>query len=250
MALGVGLIGTGFMGKCHALAWARSAVCSAMCRRRGSSCLRHAGERAAAMAGQFGFARATADWRALVADPGVDLVSITTPNRLHREMALAAMAAGKHVWCEKPLALTLGEAEEMAAAAAGAGVTTIVGYNYLRNPAFDHAKRLVTGGDRPVRAFPGCGGRGLPGRSGAGLDLAGAAGGGGAGHAGRPGLPPGQPGVGLMGPVESLVAGDGDCDATRPLPDGCGAGAVENEDIASALVRFQGGVTGVLMSSR
>ena len=74
------------------------------------------------MAGQLGFARATDDWRALVADAEVDLVSITTPNRLHREMALAAIAAGKHVWCEKPLALTLGEAEEMAAAAEAAGV--------------------------------------------------------------------------------------------------------------------------------
>ena len=103
-------------------------------------------ERAEAMARQFGFARATDDWRSVVADPAVGLVSITTPNRLHREMALAAVAAGKHVWCEKPMALTLAEAEEMAEAAEAAGVATMVGYNYIRNPAFPHAQRLVAEG--------------------------------------------------------------------------------------------------------
>ena len=103
------------------------------------------------------------------------MVSITVPNRLHREMAMAAIAAGKHVWCEKPLALTVGEAEEMAAAADAAGVRTMVGYNYLRNPAFRHAQRLVEAGrsggwcisagsstrtTRRTRSWPGRGGRG------------------------------------------------------------------------------------------
>ena len=121
-------------------------------------------ERAEAMAGQLGFGRATDDWRALIADPEVEVVSITTPNRLHREMALAAMAAGKHVWCEKPLALTLAQAEEMAATAEAAGVVTLVGYNYLRNPAYRHAQRLVADGaiGRIVH-FRGRGRRGLSG---------------------------------------------------------------------------------------
>ena len=250
--VGVGLIGTGFMGKCHALAWAAvGRVFGDVPAPRLELVCDTPAERAAAMGGQFGFARATADWRELVADPGVDVVSITTPNRLHREMALAALAAGKHVWCEKPLALTLGEAEEMAAAAAGAGVTTLVGYNYLRNPAFYHAKRLVAEGrigrlvhfrgvvDEDYQADPELAWTWRARREEAGL-----------GTLGDLACHLVSLAVGLMGPVESLVAETATVHATRPLPDGSGRGTVENEDIASALVRFQGGVTGVLMSSR
>ncbi len=62
------------------------------------------------------------------------MVAIATPNALHRDITLAAIAQGKHVYCEKPMALTLGDAETMAEAAASAGVMTLVGYNYLKNP--------------------------------------------------------------------------------------------------------------------
>ncbi len=145
--LGIGLIGTGFMGKCHALAWgAVGRVFGDIAAPRLELLCETPAARAGAMARQFGFARATDDWRALVADPTVDVVSITTPNRLHREMALAAIEAGKHFWCEKPMALTLAEAEEMADAADRAGVATMVGYNYIRNPAYTHAVRLVAEG--------------------------------------------------------------------------------------------------------
>ncbi len=182
-------------------------------------------ERAEAMAGQLGFARATDDWRALVADRAVDLVSITTPNRLHREMALAAIAAGKHVWCEKPLALTLGEAEEMAAAAEAAGVTTIVGYNYLRNPAFAHAERLVKAGaigrvvhfrgvvDEDYQADPELAWTWRATVAEAGL-----------GTLGDLGCHLVSLACALMGPVESLVAETATVHATRPLADGVGAG--------------------------
>ena len=74
--------------------------------------------RAAAARRALGFRRATSDWRALIADPDVDIVDVCTPNHLHREMVLTALAAGKHVYCEKPLALTAPEAAEMAEAAA------------------------------------------------------------------------------------------------------------------------------------
>jgi len=96
---------------------------------------------------RFGFARATTDWRALLADPAVQLVSITTPNILHKEMALAALAAGKHVWCEKPLALATADTAELVTAAERAGTTTLVGYNYLRSPAMSFARKLVAAGD-------------------------------------------------------------------------------------------------------
>ena len=95
----------------------------------------------------LGFARWTADWRALVADAGVEVVDITAPNHLHKEMALAAAAAGKHIYCEKPLALTGADALEMTQAAEAAGIKTLVGFNYLKNPAAGLAKEIVAGGD-------------------------------------------------------------------------------------------------------
>src|SRR3546814_2486595 len=88
-----------------------------------------------------------AEWRRLVEAPDVDLVAITAPNALHKEMALAAIAAGKHVYCEKPMALTAADAGEMAGSAASAGVRTLVGYNYLHQPATALAKRLVEAGE-------------------------------------------------------------------------------------------------------
>jgi predicted dehydrogenase len=124
--LGVGLIGTGFMGKCHALAWRNvQAVMGDVPPVRLEVLCDTPADRAAAFAEQFGFARAAADWRAVVADPAVDVVSITAPNHLHREMALAALAAGKHVWCEKPMALTLTDAVGMATAAEQAAAGSV-----------------------------------------------------------------------------------------------------------------------------
>jgi hypothetical protein len=91
-------------------------------------------ERAASAARTLGFERSTGDWRQLVSDDSVDIVDITTPNTLHKEMALAAIAAGKHVYCEKPLAATVDDALEMTLAAEKSGIATAVGLNYLKNP--------------------------------------------------------------------------------------------------------------------
>jgi len=103
--------------------------------------------RAEGMARRYGFARHGTDWRALVEDPAVDLVSVTTPNDLHKPMALAAIAAGKAVWCEKPLAPTARDALEMVEAAARAGVPTAVGFNYLKNPLVRFARDLIAAGE-------------------------------------------------------------------------------------------------------
>jgi predicted dehydrogenase len=147
-SLGIGLIGTGFMGKCHALAFRAAPAVFAGLPRARLELLADvdpgATERAAAT---YGFARWTTDWRALVADPAVDLVAITTPNFLHQEMALAAIAAGKHVYCEKPLALDAAGALAMTEAAEAAGLRTLVGYNYLRNPATRLARELIESGE-------------------------------------------------------------------------------------------------------
>jgi predicted dehydrogenase len=103
-------------------------------------------EAADAAARRYGFARAVGTWRELVDDPAVALVSITTPNDSHREIALAALSAGKHVYCEKPLATDWAGARDMAKAAREAGVATLVGYNYIRSPAIAYVRRLVEEG--------------------------------------------------------------------------------------------------------
>ena len=94
-----------------------------------------------------GARRWTANWRELVEDPAVDVVDIVTPNNMHHEMALAAIDAGKDVYCEKPLALNASQSREMADAAAKKGVRTLVGYNYPHHPVHAIAKSRIEGGE-------------------------------------------------------------------------------------------------------
>lgn len=98
-------------------------------------------ELAAQRAAEFGFVRSTGDWRELVADPAIDVVDICAPNFLHKEMALAAIAQGKHVYSEKPLALNAQDAAEMVQAARAKGVKTLVGFNYMKNPTSQLARK-------------------------------------------------------------------------------------------------------------
>jgi predicted dehydrogenase len=146
--LGIGLIGTGFMGKAHAIAY-RTAL-SAFPDIPTPRLVAIADvdiEAAAKAAHQYGFESSTGDWRSLIANPAVDVVSITTPNALHKDMALAAIAAGKHVHCEKPLAPTLDESLEMVTAAEARGVNTQVGFNYIKNPLLKLARQMVAEGE-------------------------------------------------------------------------------------------------------
>ena len=142
--IGVGLIGTGYMGKCHALAWTgvHAVFDDTPIVRRVMLCEVEEGL-ARRRADEFGFESSTDDWRALIADPGVEVVSITTPNALHAPMAIAALEAGKHVWCEKPMAPSLEEAERMAAAARASGCVAILGYNYIQSPAIRFIDKLL-----------------------------------------------------------------------------------------------------------
>ncbi|MGF1647707.1 MAG: Gfo/Idh/MocA family protein [Kineosporiaceae bacterium] len=105
--------------------------------------------RAAAAAARLGWRESTADWREVLVRDDVDVVDVVTPGDSHAEIAIAALAAGKHVLCEKPLANTLAEADAMAAAAASAasrGVHAMVGFNYRRVPAIALARQLVATG--------------------------------------------------------------------------------------------------------
>jgi len=146
--VGVGLIGSGFIGKVHALAYGAAPAVFGLQRPPRLEMLADVDDAtAAAAAGELGFARSTGDWRALIADPAVDVVDITAPNHLHEAMALAAIAAGKAVYCEKPLAPTAAGAARMVAAAADAGVRTMVGFNYLKNPIAALAKEIIDSGE-------------------------------------------------------------------------------------------------------
>ncbi|HET6630533.1 MAG TPA: Gfo/Idh/MocA family oxidoreductase, partial [Woeseiaceae bacterium] len=128
---GFGLIGTGFMGRAHAIALHEVAAVFDDIGRPRAVCVSDSDdERAGRAAAQLRFERGTGNWRSLLDDPGIDVIDICTPNHLHFEMALAALEAGKHVYCEKPLALTVAEAAKLAAAAQRAGVVHGVGLNY------------------------------------------------------------------------------------------------------------------------
>ncbi len=146
--IGVGVIGAGWLGDVHARAWGRlrhhygdlgvtplfAAVADSV-----------PGARAAAV-GKHGFAAAYGDWHELIADPAVEAVSVTAPNALHREIGVAVAEAGKHLWIEKPVGLSAGDAEAVAAAVAAAGVQGTVGFNYRAIPAMAKLRELVVGG--------------------------------------------------------------------------------------------------------
>ena len=158
--LGVGMIGYAFMGAAHSQAW-RSAPrffdlplepdMAVLCGRTP--------EATTAAAQRLGWRATETDWKALIRRDDVELVDICTPGDTHAEIAIAALDAGKHVLCEKPLANTVDEARAMVAAAERAqakGVRSMVGFNYRRVPAVALARQLVEqrriGNVRHVRA--------------------------------------------------------------------------------------------------
>lgn len=145
--LRIGLIGTGFMGRAHSNAYRKAPnffdlgmepVLQAVCARSDGA--------AAAFADQWGFASAETDWRKVIERDDIDAVDICTPNDSHKEIALAAAAAGKIIMCEKPLARTVAEGQEMVDAVEKAGVANTVWYNYRRVPAVTLAKQLIDEG--------------------------------------------------------------------------------------------------------
>ena len=215
-----------------------------------------------AHAESVGFERTVDDWRAVVGDPAVDAVSITLPNSMHREVALAAMAAGKHVWVEKPVGRGLEETAAVADAARDAGTINAVGFCYRFAPAVQHARRLIEAGaigdvnhyrgvfladyaNRPDAAaswrfFRADAGSGALGDLMAHIvDMT---------HF-------------LVGPIERLSGRTATMIARRPkLPIGQGTHFsrvetdelvdVENEDWAAALIELDGGTVGSLEASR
>ena len=249
-SVGVGLIGTGYMGKCHALAWnAVNPVFGDCPDVRLVHLADLTKEQAAAKAQELGFEKCTARWRAVIEDPQVDVVSITTPNAFHPEMAIAALEAGKHVWCEKPMAPAVEDAERMRDAARAGGKVAILGYNYIQNPVIRHIGALLESGeigtvhhvrfemDEDFMADPeahffwkseaSSGYGALDDFAVHPLSLI---------HA-------------LLGPVSQVMADMAKPFAQRPLTEG-GQRPVETFDVASVLIRLQSGAAGTLCVSR
>lgn len=148
--LGIGMVGYAFMGAAHSQAWRTAPAffdlplhprLRAICGRNEDA----AGD----VARRFGWESVETDWRALLTRDDIDVIDICTPGNTHAEIAIAALEAGKHVLCEKPLANTVAEAEAMAAAATEAakhGVRAMVGFTYRRTPAVSYARQLVASG--------------------------------------------------------------------------------------------------------
>ncbi|MDX6750965.1 Gfo/Idh/MocA family oxidoreductase [Geminicoccaceae bacterium 1502E] len=249
--LAVGLIGSGFMGRSHALAWrAAPGVFELPLEPVVTVLADVSAELAEQAAARLRIERHTGDWEDLVRDPGIGLIDITAPNRLHKEMALAAIEAGKPVYCEKPLAPTAGEARLLADAAEKAGVPSFVGFNYLRNPMTALAREIVEAGEigelwgfRGIHAEDYMSDPGEPwswrfdagGGGGAVTDL-------------------GSHIIAMarhvVGPLTQVCADTDTVITERPTSrGGAPSQPVEVDDQARALVRFEGGVRGTIEAS-
>ncbi|SMC40494.1 Gfo/Idh/MocA family protein [Primorskyibacter flagellatus] len=145
--IGIGIIGGGYMGKAHAVAMSCVGAVFATALRPRLDMICATSETSAERYRQaYGFARATADWRVLVADPKVEAIIIASPQGTHRVAAEAAFELGKPVFCEKPLGATLDDSRTMVAAAEASGAVNMVGFNYIRTPASQFARQLIAEG--------------------------------------------------------------------------------------------------------
>ena len=242
-ALNIGLIGTGFMGTTHVFGFATAPrVFDLPYEPVLHTLADRSPELAEGAAVALGFAHASDDWRRLIDDPAIDVIDITAPNALHKEMALAAIAAGKHVYCEKPLAPSAAEALEMTEAAEAAGVTTQVGFNYLCNPMLTLAREMIAAGELgEIRGYRGLHAEDYM------ADPASPwtfrhdpAGGGALADIGSHALATAEY---LLGPITEVM---GDCVtliASRPDGKG-GARPVEVDDLGRAFLRFASGAQG------
>ncbi|MDD9716113.1 Gfo/Idh/MocA family oxidoreductase [Dinoroseobacter sp. PD6] len=146
--IGVGIVGGGYMGKAHAVAHASvGALFNTRLRPRLEMVAASSPASAERYRAAFGFRRAAADWQALVADPDVEAVVIASPQDTHRAIVAAAAALGKPVFCEKPLGASLEDAIAITEAAERAGIVNMVGFNYIRTPASQYARRLIAEGE-------------------------------------------------------------------------------------------------------
>ncbi|HUI72594.1 MAG TPA: Gfo/Idh/MocA family oxidoreductase, partial [Spirochaetia bacterium] len=145
--INVGLIGHKFMGRAHTHAYTDLPLFFDT----GIDVVKHTicadEDGVKAVAARWGWENWSTDWHELVESPEIDLIDIAAPSAIHSEVAIAACKAGKHVFCEKPLALRLEDAREMERAAREAGVVNMIGFNYRKVPALALAKKLIEAGE-------------------------------------------------------------------------------------------------------
>lgn len=241
--LRIGLIGTGFMGKAHVFGFTSAPRVFDLPYDLELHTVADITPEDAERARQsLGFAHGTARWQDIVENPEIDLVSITAPNALHKAMSLAAIAAGKHVYCEKPLAPLAADALEMTLAAEAKGVKTQVGFNYLCNPMLQAAREMIQAGELgEIRGYRGLHAEDYM------ADVNGPftfrhdpAGGGALADIGSHALATAEF---LCGPISKVM---GDCiTMIGSRPDGKGGTRkVEVDDLGRAFLRFESGATG------
>jgi predicted dehydrogenase len=254
--LGVGMVGHAFMGAAHSQAWRTAGRFFDLPMRVSMNVLcGRSADRTRAAAAKLGWADWSTDWKDLLERDDVQLVDICTPGSSHAEIAIAALEAGRHVLCEKPLANTVDEARAMVAAAdaaRGRGVLAMVGFNYRRLPAASFARQLVAAGAlgeiRHVRAeylqdwltdpaFP------LTWRLRADEAGSGALGDIGAHIVDLTQYVTGEAITGVSGLTSTFVP-------ERPLPDGTGTGPVTVDDAAVFLARLSGGALATYTATR
>ena len=231
------------MGKAHVYGFATAQKAFNLSRTLDLHTIADISSEAANRAAQaFGFRNSTANWREMLANPEIDVIDITAPNALHKEMALEAIAAGKHVYCEKPLAPLASDAAEMAEAAEAAGVKTQVGFNYLCNPMLRLAKEMIAAGELGViRGYRGIHAEDYMSNANDPYTFRhDPAGGGALADLGSHTLATAEF---LLGPITSVL---GDCiTSIAERPDGHGGRRKINvDDIGRAFLRFQNGASG------
>jgi predicted dehydrogenase len=241
--LNVGLIGSGFMGMAHTFGYGTASKVFDLPLKFQLKTLADINDETASRAAeQFGFAQHTTRWQEIVEDTEIDVVNIAAPNALHKEMALAAISAGKHVYCEKPLAPLAVDALEMTVAAETAKVRTQVGFNYVCNPMVQFAREIIASGELgEIRSYRGihCEDY-MADANGLWTFRHDPAGGGALADIGSHALATAEF---LCGPIGQVL---GDCVThIDRRPDGMGGTrAVDVDDVGRAFVRFESGATG------
>jgi len=240
----IGIVGGGYMGKAHAVAYASVGgifdtplrpVLEMVCASSPASAERYRKS--------FGFKRATANWQTLVEDDQVQAIIIASPQSTHREIAEAAFALGKPVFCEKPLGASLEDSRAMLAAAESSGCVHMVGFNYIRTPASQYARQLIDSGRiGDVTWFRGEHTEDF--LADANLPVTWRTDGDANGTMGD--LAPHMINAAraLIGPITSLIANVETVHGTRP------GGVVTNDDQAQMMCRFENGAQGHLFFSR
>ncbi|MDA7426335.1 Gfo/Idh/MocA family protein [Thalassococcus lentus] len=242
--IGIGIVGGGYMGKAHAVAMSAVATVFETKLRPSLEVVSASSPESAERYRQaYGFRRAASDWQDLVNDPKVEAIVIASPQSTHRAVAEAAFALGKPVFCEKPLGENAQDSRAMVAAAEASGCPNMVGFNYIRTPASQYARRLIAEGvigdvtwfrgehTEDFYADPS-----LPATWRAQGDANGTMG----------DLAPHMinGALALIGPIASLIAEVETVHTERP------GGSVENDDHAQMMCRFASGAMGHLYFSR